>query len=347
VNVALPDSRRPPQNSPRPNDLCWCGSGQKYKRCHKQDDASFFKHERQYLEAHRVRPGRISPWRHVPPHVPKPEYAATGAPTKGTGRHVRTADELQRMRRACAAAAKVLRLTGAAVRPGVATDAIDELAHQLTVDFGGYPSPLNYRGFPKSICTSVNEVICHGIPDSRELVDGDLVNLDITVYLDGMHGDCNATFPVGRLDVDSERLIRGTWECLMLGIQAARPGRPVSDIGRAIETHARSYGFGVVRSYCGHGIGDTFHTSLQIPHYFDPKASTRLEPGMTFTIEPMITLGTHEETLWDDGWTVVTKDLRRTAQFEHTILVTETGAEILTVEPGIEPPRPTGAKTPG
>ncbi len=325
--------RRPPNALPRPNEPCWCGSGDKYKKCHKEDDADFLRHEKRRLEQTRVRPGNVSPMREVPVHIQRPDYAASGVPGRGTGRNVRTADELLRMRRACAAAAKVLRLAGAAVKPGVSTETLDIIAHEEVVKLGGYPSPLNYRGFPKAICTSVNEVICHGIPDDRRLMDGDIVNLDVTVYLDGMHGDCNATFFVGQPDPESRRLVEVTRECLELGVATVRAGRPISDIGRAIEAHASKHGFGVVRAYCGHGIGDTFHTSLQVPHYFDARANTVMETGMTFTVEPMITAGTWEEQHWDDGWTVVTKDLRRTAQFEHTVLVTDTGAEVLTVEP--------------
>lgn len=321
---------RPPSTLPRPNEACWCGSGAKYKKCHKEADAVTLREERVRLEATKVRPGRLSPMREVPLSIPRPDYAATGTPSRGTGRDVRTPEELVRMRASCAAAARILKAAGKEVRPGLTTDAIDEIVHALTIKEGGYPSPLNYRGFPKSVCTSVNEVICHGIPDSRALLEGDIVNLDVTIFLDGMHGDCNATFPVGKIDDDSAALIRVTHECLMQGIGAVRAGFPINVIGRAIETHAHAHGYGVVRSYCGHGICDTFHTSLQIPHYFDARSNTTMLPGMTFTIEPMITAGTYEERHWDDGWTVVTADLKRTAQFEHTILVTETGAEILT-----------------
>ena len=321
---------RPPAELPGPNQPCWCGSGTKYKRCHKEDDAAFLKDERSRLSASRVKPGRLSAPRTVPAHILKPDYADGGAPGRGSGRTVRTPDKVVRLRRACRAAAEVLRLAGAAVRPGITTDSLDALVHDETVRRGGYPSPLNYRGFPKSLCTSVNEVICHGIPDDRKLVEGDIVNLDVTVYLDGMHGDCNATFAVGAVDAESQALLRVTRECLDLGVAAVKPGRPVSDIGRAIERHADAHRYGVVRAYCGHGIGDTFHGPLQIPHYFDARANTRMEVGMSFTIEPMITLGTWEEEHWDDGWTVVTKDLRRTAQFEHTVLVTDAGVEVLT-----------------
>lgn len=322
---------RPPSKLPRPNDKCWCGSGEKYKKCHKEADASFLREERKRLEEKRVRPGELSAFREVPGHIARPDYAGTGLPGPGTGRNVRTAEELVRMRKACAAAAQVLEITAAAVKPGVTTDALDAIAHEATLALGGYPSPLNYRGFPKSICTSVNEVICHGIPDSRPLQEGDIVNLDITVFLEGMHGDTNATYCVGQVDPSSKKLLEITRQCLDQGIAAVKPGRPISDIGRAIETFADRYGYGVVRSYCGHGIGDTFHTQLQVPHYFDPRMRTVMEPGMTFTIEPMITEGTWEDRLWDDGWTVVTADLRRSAQFEHTVLVTEKGVEILTV----------------
>jgi methionyl aminopeptidase len=227
-------------------------------------------------------------------------------------------------------AAEVLGTTADALRVGITTDELDAVCHQATLSRGAYPSPLNYHGYPKSVCTSVNEVICHGIPDSRPLGDGDIVNLDVTVYLDGVHGDTNATFAVGSADAASQRLIVVTRECLELGIAAVQPGRPISDIGRAIQRHAESAGFGVVRNYCGHGIGEVFHSRPQIPHYYEPSASTVMEPGMTFTIEPMITLGTWRHVAWDDGWTAVTADGRRTAQFEHTVLVTDSGADVLT-----------------
>jgi methionyl aminopeptidase len=263
--------------------------------------------------------------------VARPDYAASGRP-RAQGRDVKTPEELVRLRNACRAAARVLRVAGAAVRPGITTDALDEIAHEEYLRLGSYPSPLNYRGFPKSICTSVNEVICHGIPDSRPLEPGDIVNLDITAYLDGMHGDCSATFLVGDVDAPGRELVRVARECLDLGVSAVKPGRPISDIGRAIEAHAGRHGYGVVRAYCGHGIGEAFHTSLQIPHHFDKGMKRAMEPGLTFTIEPMITEGTWQDMLWDDGWTAVTADGKRSAQFEHTVAVTGDGVEILTVE---------------
>jgi methionyl aminopeptidase len=312
------------------NDPCWCGSGKKYKKCHEPADQAAGSPPAPTRRP-ALAPGRVTPARSVPAAIPRPEYAASGRP-RSSLKDVKTPDELARQRRACRAAARVLRIAGEAVAVGITTDALDEIAHAETIRQGGYPSPLNYRGFPKSICTSVNEVICHGIPDSRSLADGDIVNLDVTVFLDGMHGDCSATWLVGRVDAEGRRLVQTARECLEKGIGVVRPGRPVSDIGKVIEAHASRHGYGVVRSYCGHGIGDAFHTALQIPHHYDPSAKRVMEPGMTFTIEPMLTEGTWEDLLWDDGWTAVTADGRRSAQFEHTILVTDRGAEILTVE---------------
>jgi methionyl aminopeptidase len=300
------------------NDPCWCGSGRKYKRCHQASRRS-------------VRPGTVTPRRSVPAGIALPDYAETGRPVKVDEPMVKTGEIIDRMRRAGQVAAEVLAETAAAIEPGITTDELDNICYDATSRRGAYPSPLNYHGFPKSICTSVNEVICHGIPDSRPLSDGDIVNLDVTVYKDGVHGDTNATYGVGRLDEASERLIRVTSECLELGIGAVQPGRPVSDIGRAIERHASSHGLSVIRSFCGHGIGEVFHSRPQIPHYYEPSASTVMEPGMTFTIEPMIAEGTWRHVSWDDGWTAVTADRRRTAQFEHTILVTAPGADVLTV----------------
>jgi methionyl aminopeptidase len=300
------------------NDPCWCGSGRKFKRCHK-------------ASTDHIRPGRVGPPRTVPGHIPRPSYAETGVAVRRPESHVRTPEVIERMRGAGRAAAEVLQIVGAAVAPGVTTDELDALCHDECIRRGGYPSPLNYGAFPKSLCTSVNEVICHGIPDDRALIDGDIVNLDVTIFLDGVHGDTNATFPVGTIDEGSAELIRVTRECLDRGIEAVSPGRPIRDIGRAIQAHAEGHGYGVVRAFVGHGIGEQFHSDLQIPHYDDPRATTIIEPGMTFTIEPMITMGAWQHQLWSDGWTAVTVDRRRTAQFEHTLLVTDDGAEILTL----------------
>jgi methionyl aminopeptidase len=251
---------------------------------------------------------------------------------------IRTGDEIERMRRAGRAAAEILFEVAPHVIPGVTTDRLDEVAHEATIARGGYPSPLNYRGFPKSVCTSVNEVVCHGIPDSRPLAEGDIVNVDVTIYLDGVHGDTSVTFPVGTIDPNDRRLIEQTFIAMTEGIAAVSPDRPVNSIGRAIERHARKHGLGVVREFIGHGIGTEFHSGLQIPHYYDPKARVLIKPGMTFTIEPMLTLGDPACALWEDDWTAVTLDGRRTAQFEHTVLVMEDGVELLTVlEDGTAP----------
>jgi methionyl aminopeptidase len=317
---------------PGRNDPCWCGSGQKYKKCHLDADEARGPGSVAARPGRRpLSPGKVTPRRAVPASIPRPDYAQTGRP-RSQGRDVKTPDELERLRRACRAAARVLRVSGEAVKVGITTDALDEIAHVETIRLGGYPSPLNYRGYPKSLCTSVNEVICHGIPDGRPLEDGDIVNLDVTVYLDGMHGDCSATFLVGNVDAEGRRLALVASECLARGIAAVKPGRPISDIGKAVEAHASRHGYGVVRAYCGHGIGESFHSQLQIPHHYDPSMKRVMEPGMTFTIEPMITEGTWQDLLWSDGWTAVTADGKRSAQFEHTIAVSQDGAEILTVE---------------
>jgi methionyl aminopeptidase len=313
------------------NDLCWCGSGRRYKRCHRLADLDPAAAAQRAVAVHRVKPGHLSPQRVVPPHIARPEYVATGKPAKQRGSGApKTPETIARMRVAGRAAAEVLATVGAAVRPGITTDELDAIAHEECVRRGGYPSPLSYQGFPKSLCTSVNEVICHGIPDSSVLREGDIVNLDVTIFLNGVHGDTNATFLVGEVDAESRRLVEVTRECLDVGIAAVRPGGQVRDIGRAIQTHAESAGFGVVRAFVGHGIGETFHADPQIPHYYDAHATTKLLPGMTFTIEPMITMGSWEHRMWDDGWTAVTVDGKRTAQFEHTLLVTDDGVDVLT-----------------
>jgi methionyl aminopeptidase len=300
------------------NDPCWCGSGNKYKRCHRSRE-------------HQLEPGALSPWRTVPAQIPRPDYAETGDPVRRPESRVKSPEVIERMRRACQAAAEVLDIGAAAIAPGVTTDAIDAIVHQAYIDRGGYPSTLNYRGYPKSLCTSVNEVICHGIPDDRALRDGDIVNLDVTIFLDGVHGDTNATFYVGDVDEASRRLVEVTRECLARGIAAVKPGRPFSDIGRAIEDHATANNYEVVRAFVGHGIGEQFHTDLQIPHYFEPRFTAIMETGMIFTIEPMISMGTGQHRIWSDDWTAVTADGSRTAQFEDTVLVTDDGVEILTL----------------
>jgi methionyl aminopeptidase len=249
---------------------------------------------------------------------------------------VKSPDVVERMRVAGRLAAQALQEVGRAIVPGVTTDELDRVGHEFLLDHGAYPSTLGYKGFPKSLCTSVNEVICHGIPDSTVLADGDICNIDITAYvvLDGIgvHGDTNATFEVGEVDEETHLLVERTREATERGIKAVRPGREVNVIGRVIESYARRFGYGVVRDFTGHGIGTSFHSGLVVPHYdAAPHHADVIEPGMTFTIEPMLCLGTYEWDMWEDGWTVVTKDRRYSAQFEHTLLVTDTGAEILTL----------------
>jgi methionyl aminopeptidase len=268
--------------------------------------------------------------RDVPLSIPRPEYVGKDAPARYTGPEAKDADTVARMRVAGRLAAQARDLVGSHVEPGVTTDELDRIGHEFLCDHGAYPSTLGYRGFPKSLCSSVNEVVCHGIPGNQVVEDGDIVNIDITAYLDGVHGDTNATFLAGDVDEESRLLVERTKEALDRGITAVRPGRRINVIGRVIEAYAARFGYGVVREFTGHGIGTAFHSGLIVPHYDDPAHDALIEVGMTFTIEPMLNLGTHEWDMWDDGWTVVTKDRRRSAQFEHTLLVTPTGAEVLT-----------------
>jgi methionyl aminopeptidase len=274
----------------------------------------------------------VSPRRPVPASIARPEYVDRPAPAKSHGPEVKDAETIEKMRLAGRIAAQAMEAAAAVIAPGVTTDEVDRVGHEFLLDHGAYPSTLGYRGFPKSLCTSVNEVICHGIPDSRRLEDGDIVNIDITAYIGGVHGDTDATYLCGDVDEESRLLVERTREAMMRGIKAAQPGREVNVIGRVIESYARRFGYGVVRDFTGHGIGTEFHSGLIIPHYdAAPAYNTVIEPGMTFTIEPMLNLGTHEWEMWDDDWTVVTRDRKRSAQFEHTILITEHGNEILTL----------------
>ncbi|MEO3779989.1 type I methionyl aminopeptidase [Micromonospora sp. B11E3] len=276
-------------------------------------------------------PGTLSPLRPVPGHIVRPEYVGKKAPQEYRGSHVQTPETIERMRVASRLAAQATQLAGEHCKPGVATDEIDRVVHEFLCDHGAYPSTLGYKGFPKSCCTSLNEVICHGIPDSTVLQDGDIINVDVTAYIGGVHGDTNATFCVGEVSEEARLLVERTHEAMMRGIKAVAPGRQINVIGRVIQSYAKRFGYGVVRDFTGHGIGESFHSGLYVPHYDTTRPTDVMEPGMTFTIEPMITLGTYQYDMWDDGWTVVTKDRRWTAQFEHTIVVTDDGREILTL----------------
>jgi methionyl aminopeptidase len=293
-----------------------------------------------------VVPGTVSAQRAVPRGIPRPEYVGRPVAAPYTGPHRQPPEIVDRMRVAGRLAADALVEVSRHIAPGVTTDELDRVGHEYLCDHGAYPSTLGYPGhgqseaFPKSLCTSVNEVICHGIPDSTVLRDGDVVNVDITAFLTldglGVHGDTDATYLVGEVDEESRLLVERTRVALDRAIAAVRPGRPLNVIGRVIEAYARRFGYGVVRDFTGHGIGTAFHSGLVVPHYDDPRATMVLEPGMTFTIEPMLNLGTPNWRMWDDGWTVVTADGRRSAQFEHMLVVTDDGAEVLTT------PTPTG-----
>jgi methionyl aminopeptidase len=276
-------------------------------------------------------PGTVSPMRPVPSHIPRPEYVGKASPSRSTDPWVQDAEVIEGMRVASRIAAGALEAGGRAVAPGVTTDEVDRVVHSYLVDHDAYPSTLGYKAFPKSCCTSLNEVICHGIPDSTVIQDGDIVNIDVTAFIGGVHGDTNATFLAGDVDEESRLLVERTREATARAIKAVRPGRELNVVGRVIESYAKRFGYGVVRDFTGHGIGRSFHSGLVVLHYDEPSVHTTLEVGMTFTIEPMITLGTIDYDIWPDGWTVVTKDRARTAQFEHTILVTPDGAEILTL----------------
>jgi methionyl aminopeptidase len=278
-----------------------------------------------------VAPGTLSPQRAVPAAIARPEYVGRREPRRFTGSEVKDDATIAAMRVAGRIAAQALAETGRHVAPGVTTDELDRIGHDFLCDHGAYPSTLGYRGYPKSLCTSINEVICHGIPDSTRLNDGDIVNVDITAFIGGVHGDTNATFLVGDVADEPRLLVERTRESLDRAIAAVQPHRPFNVIGRVIESYAKRFDYGVVRDFTGHGIGTQFHSGLVVPHYDDPRFDQLIETGMTFTIEPMLTLGTYAWDQWNDGWTVVTKDRRHSAQFEHTLLVTKSGAEILTL----------------
>ncbi|GAA1349259.1 type I methionyl aminopeptidase [Falsarthrobacter nasiphocae] len=277
-------------------------------------------------------PGRVEPMLPVPAAITRPEYVGRDTAAEGNDSNMYTPEEIERVRAAGRVAARAMREAMAAAVPGATTAEVDRVAHEYMLDHNAYPSTLGYKGYPKSCCTSLNEVICHGIPDSTVLEEGDILNIDVTAYLDGMHGDTNAMVIVGETDEESRLLVERTETALNRAIKAVAPGREINVIGRVIETYARRFGYGVVRDFTGHGVGREFHSGLIVPHYdAAPAYSTVMKPGMIFTIEPMLTLGTIEWDMWADDWTVVTRDRKRTAQFEHTLVVTEDGADILTL----------------
>lgn len=256
------------------------------------------------------------------------------------GIHIKNADDIAKMRVASRLTARVLEMIEPLVQPGTTTLEIDELCHNYIVnDLEAIPAPLNYKGFPKSVCTSVNHQVCHGIPGDKVLKDGDIINIDVSVIKDGYHGDSSIMVCVGKPSVLAKRLVDVTRACLYKGIEVVKPGVSIREIGRVIQEYAESHRFSVVREYCGHGIGLNFHEDPQVVHFFDPASpDIKLEPGMTFTIEPMINAGKRAIKHLNDGWTVVTKDRSLSAQWEHTLLVTESGVEILTLRTGEKAP---------
>lgn len=277
-------------------------------------------------------PRTPTPIRTVPNHIERPEYVWKDTVQEAMGEpFVQTPEVIEKMREASKIAANALAEAGKAVTPGVTTDEIDRVAHEYMCDHGAYPSTLGYRDFPKSCCVSLNEIVCHGIPDSTVIEDGDIVNIDVTAYKNGVHGDTNATFLAGNVSEEHRLLVERTKEATMRGIRAAKPGREINVIGRVIEVYAKRFGYNVVRDFTGHGIGTTFHNGLVVMHYDAPEYTDILEPGMTLTVEPMINLGALPYDIWDDGWTVANRDGKFTAQFEHTIVITEDGNEILTL----------------
>ncbi|KAK4423602.1 Methionine aminopeptidase 1B, chloroplastic [Sesamum alatum] len=277
-----------------------------------------------------LRRGKVSQRLPVPDHIPKPPYVSSKLLPEISSEHqIHDSEGLARMRAACELAARVVDYAGTLVRPSVTTNEIDKAVHQMIIDAGAYPSPLGYGGFPKSVCTSVNECMCHGIPDSRQLQDGDIINIDVTVYLNGYHGDTSKTFFCGNVNRAMQRLVKVTEECMYKGIAVCKDGALFRKIGKRISEHAEKFGFGVVDRFVGHGIGTIFHSEPLIYHHRNDKAGHMVE-GQTFTIEPILTLGTTDCITWEDNWTTLTADGSPAAQFEHTILITKTGAEILT-----------------
>lgn len=285
-----------------------------------------------------LRPGMLSAPRRVPEHIARPKYAKSGIPRDKRPKvpwdiEEKDAETIERMRVAGRLAREVLDEAGKMVLPGVTTDEIDEVVHREAIARKCYPSPLNYNKFPKSCCTSLNEVVCHGIPDSTVLVDGDIINIDVTVFFNGVHGDCSETYLVGdTVDERGKQLVKVTHDALWGGISVCGPGVPVSEIGCGIEKVVKKSGmrFSIVRNFVGHGIGQVFHTTPNVLHFHNNEPAGLLRPGMTFTIEPMINEGTHKNITWPDDWTAVTLDGKRSVQFEHTLLIVEDGVEVLT-----------------
>lgn len=326
-------------NSPFCNESCYRNSYKAHKALHWQDDEQKpydpfpkFKYTGNLRAAY-----PLSPKRHVPDEIEKPEWAYNGLPTQEQRNDttnkiiIYTKDEIKKIRKACMLGREVLDVAAAAVRPGITTDELDAIVHEETIKRGAYPSPLNYYNFPKSVCTSVNETVCHGIPDQTVLKDGDIVNLDVSLFYQGFHADLNETYYVGdRISKEALNTVETARECLKAAIKRCKPGTTFQELGDVIEKHAKDNKCSVVRTYCGHGVGKFFHCAPSIPHYAGNRTSGVMKPGMIFTIEPMINEGTWHDISWPDDWTATTKDGKLSAQFEHTMLVTEHGVELLT-----------------
>ena len=277
-------------------------------------------------------PGKPTPVRSVPKQIERPEYAWKDSVQENVGEPwVQTPEVVEAMRESSKIAAGALSAAGAAVAPGVTTDELDRIAHEYMCDHGAYPSCLGYRNFPKASCISLNEIVCHGIPDTTVVQDGDIVNIDVTAYKNGVHGDTNATWLAGDVAEEHKLLVERTYAAMWRGIKAVKPGREINVIGRVIESYAKRFGYNVVRDFTGHGVGPTFHNGMIIVHHDEPSYNTVMEPGLTLTIEPMLNLGELAYDIWDDDWTVQNRDGRWSAQFEHTMVVTEDGVEVLTL----------------
>ena len=304
------------QKAPGRNESCWCGSGKKYKKCHfpTPPDGAIASASKPVVKK--------------PP--PSPPSTFFNQPRR-SGHLIKSQEQIEGIRAAGRLAAELLDKVGEIIVPGATTDDIDAWVHETTLAAGAVSAPLNYKGFPKSVCTSINEVVCHGIPGNRVLAEGDIVNVDVTPILAGYYGDSSRMYAVGAISEEAARLIRVTRECLEMGIAQVRPGGFVGDIGHAIQTHAEGEGFSVVRDFVGHGTGIRFHEDPQIPHFGNPGTGRPLLPGMVFTIEPMINAGKWPVRILDDGWTAITADGSLSAQWEHTLAVTEDGADILTL----------------
>ena len=268
--------------------------------------------------------------RPLPPNIPRPDYSNIKAISGSNPIHINTEAEIRGIRDSCQLAKCVLDYAGKLIKVGVTTEEIDELVHREVIGLGAYPSPLFYMGFPKSLCTSINNVVCHGIPDERQLEDGDIINLDVTVFYNGFHGDTSKTFSVGNVDAQGQDLVEKTRQALNVGIQQVKAGNEFNQIGNAIESFAREHSYSVEKLYCGHGIGSVFHREPWVLHYENDEPGI-MKPGMVFTIEPILCQGKTDSIKWPDGWTVSLADEKRSAQFEHTLLVTENGVEILTL----------------